>query len=288
MFEGLGTALITPFINGEGIDFNSLEKLLKFQEAGNVDYIVIAGTTGEAPTLTNNEILSLVDFTASKTKLKIVLGVSGNATNKVLENLKLYNLNKNISAYLVSNPYYNKPNQEGLYQHYSMIAKNANKPIILYNIPSRTGSRIDVETVIRLANDYKNIVAIKDAVGSFEYSMSLVKALNGESFTCLSGDDASILPLIALGYSGAISVVSNELPLQMKELIESCLKNDYKQARSIHYKYLDLININFIESNPIPAKYILSKMGYCDSSLRLPLYKTSKEEQINKVLKTIL
>jgi len=287
MYKGLGTAIITPFINSNNIDYSSFEKLLLFQEKNQVDYIVIAGTTGEAPTLSHEEIFSLVDFTKAKTKLKIVVGLSGNATNKFLDKLKLYEKNQNIDAYLISSPYYNKPSQDGIFEHYKLISKNTNKPIILYNIPGRTGSRVEVDTIIKLLKTCDNIVAIKDAVNSFDYSMSLKASLKKENLnlTLLSGDDANTLSFLSIGYDGAISVVANEIPFDIKSMINNALNNNFATARDIHYKHLALMNINFIEANPIPIKYIMYKLGFCDGSLRLPLVKTIKNKEIDEVIK---
>jgi len=287
MFKKLGTALITPFIDSNSIDFNSFKKLLKHQEDNKVDYIVIAGTTGEAATLSDEEIFSLVNFAKENSKLKIVVGLSGNATNKFIDKLKLYENNLNIDGYLISSPYYNKPSQEGIYEHYKLISNNTKRPIILYNIPGRTGSKVEVDTIIKIIRECKNIVAIKDAVNSFEFSMNLISNLKKHklNFTCLSGDDANTLSFLSIGYHGAISVVSNEIPLEIKTMIDFAMNNDFNSAREILYSHLDLMNINFIEANPIPIKYIMHKFGFCDGSLRLPLVRTLKNKLIDEVIK---
>lgn len=285
MFKGLGTALITPFLDNQEIDFSSFEKLVDFQTKAGVDYLVIAGTTGEAPTLTCEEINKLVNTSKNISKLPVVVGISGNSTFKVVSEVKHYNKNTNIDGYLISSPYYNKPSQDGIFEHYNELQKNSSKPIVLYNIPGRTASKIEVKTVKKLIDLSSKFVAIKDAVGDFNYSMDLFKTVNNNKFTFLSGDDANIITLMALGYHGGICVSSNQIPSEFKSLINYASSNDFNKAREIHYKCLDLININFIESNPIPVKYIMSKLNYCKNILRLPMIKSSKTNEIDVVIK---
>jgi len=291
-FAGLGTALITPFKNGGDIDWASLEKLLEFQIKGGVDYLVIAGTTGEGATLDDDELYTLLKFCKEKAKgrVPIVAGTGSNNTRALVQKLKKLN-SLELAGYLVVSPYYNKPTQDGLLLHYSEVSKAAGSiPIILYNIPGRTGGWIMPETVAKLAEKHKNIVAIKEASGDVNFSMDMHKKVSAvaPNFVFLSGDDALTLPLISAGYSGVISVVSNEVPEQMKELVDAANKGDYTKAEKIHYGLLGLMKVNFIETSPAPVKYAMKRMGYCDGSVRLPLCELKNTEKMDEVLKSFL
>ena len=291
-FEGLGTALITPFKNGGAIDHDMLAKLIEFQIGSGVDYLVIAGTTGEGVTLDDEETMALFKFAIDRVNKRIpmVAGCGGNNTNALLKKIQKFNT-LNPDGYLVVSPYYNKPTQDGLVAHYSEVAKTAgNIPIILYNVPGRTGGWIMPETVCKLATKHHNIVAIKEASSDVNFSMEMYKAVASKvpGFVFLSGDDALTLPLIAVGYSGSISVISNEMPKQMKEMITYALKQDFVSASKIHYMLLELMDANFIETSPGPVKYAMKKMGYCDGSVRLPLSELKDTTKMDEILKGYL
>lgn len=285
-FSGLGTALITPFVKSKEIDFKALEKLIKFQVKNGVDFLVIGGTTGESATLTSEEIFELIKFSKKVTDIPIVVGVGSNSTKTVTDRIKEIN-KMGADGYLVVSPYYNKPTQEGLVKHYNEVAKAAGKiPIILYNVPGRTSSTIEPETVVEIIKNNKNVVAIKEASGDLNFAMKLYTELRevDSDFTLISGDDALTLPLISIGYNGVISVVSNEFPGLMKEMVSSAIKSDFKKANAIHYELLNIMKANFIESNPIPVKYVMKKLGFCDGSVRLPLVELNNKKQMDKVL----
>jgi 4-hydroxy-tetrahydrodipicolinate synthase len=292
IFGGLGTAVITPFKNGGEIDHGSFERLIEFQIKGGVDYIVIAGTTGEGATIDDEELYELLKFSKEKVKgrVKVVAGTGSNNTKALVQKIKKLN-SLNADGYLVVSPFYNKPTQDGLLAHYSEVSAAAgNIPIILYNVPGRTGGFIAPETVARLAEKHKNIVAIKEASGNMEFAMSVYKKVSERTpnFTFLSGDDASTLPLIAVGYDGLISVCGNEVPSQMKQLVDAALNGDLAKARKINYELLDLIKANFVETNPGPIKYALKRMGYCDGSVRLPLSEFKNTKEFDEVFKKFL
>jgi 4-hydroxy-tetrahydrodipicolinate synthase len=292
MFGGLGTAVITPFKKGGEIDYSSFERLIEFQIKGGVDYIVIAGTTGEGATIDDEELYELLKFSKEKAKgrIKVVAGTGGNNTKALVQKIKKLNA-LNADGYLVVSPYYNKPMQEGLLAHYGEVSAAAgNIPIILYNVPGRTGGFIAPETVARLAEQYKNIVAIKEASGNMEFAMAIHKKVSERTpnFTFLSGDDASTLPLIALGYDGLISVCGNEVPSQMKQLVDAALNGDLAKARKINYELIDLIKANFTETSPGPIKYAMKKLGYCDGSVRLPLSEFRNTKEFDEVFKKFL
>ena len=292
IFGGLGTAVITPFRNGGEIDYGSFERLIEFQIKGGVDYIVIAGTTGEGATIDDEELYELLKFSKEKVKgrIKVVAGAGSNNTKALVKKINKLN-SLNADGYLVVSPFYNKPTQDGLLDHYSEVSAAAgNIPIILYNVPGRTGGSIAPETVARLAEKHKNIVAIKEASGNMEFAMAVYKKVSEKTpnFTFLSGDDASTLPLIAVGYDGLISVCGNEVPSQMKQLVDAALNGDLAKARKINYELIDLIRVNFVETNPGPIKYALKRMGYCDGSVRLPLSEFKNTKEFDEVFKKFL
>jgi 4-hydroxy-tetrahydrodipicolinate synthase len=287
-FKGLGTALITPFKNAGDIDYASLDKLIEFQIDAGVDYLVMAGTTGEGATLEDDETLELLKYTKDKLngRVKIVAGCASNNTKALIKKISKMN-ELNLDAYLIVSPYYNKPSQEGLFYHYSEAAKAAkDRDIILYNVPGRTSGWIMPETVVLLVTQFENIIAIKEASGDLNFSMNMYKQVSSVSkdFTFLSGDDALTLALISVGYNGVISVVSNEAPREMKKIVDLALKGDFAKARELHYELLPLMNINFIESNPSPVKYAMKKLGYCDGTVRLPLSVLSNTKKMDEVL----
>lgn len=289
MFKGLGTAIVTPFKEDKSVDFDAFEKLVLRQIKAGVDFIVVLGTTGEAATLTEEEKIQLVKkaLEAAKGTIKIVAGIGSNNTKSTIELIKKVD-NLAIDGYLSVTPYYNKPTQDGLYQHFAEQAKITSKPIILYNVPGRTGVNLLPLTIKKLAEEFKNIVAVKEASGNMEQIMDLIKNKPSDLLV-LSGDDSLTLPIIALGGDGVISVVSNEIPADFAQMVKYALKKDFENAAKIHYRLLDLMKINFIESNPIPVKYALNLMGLIKEEYRLPLCpcKAESKEKIKQVMNKI-
>lgn len=288
-FKGLGVALVTPFNDDESIDFDGLQKLVEHQIANNVDYLVVQGTTGEVATLTSEEKKEVLEFVVkvNKKRLPIVLGVGGNNTAVVISILK--NLNtENIDAILSVSPYYNKPSQEGIYQHYKAIAKATDLPIILYNVPGRTMSNMLPKTVLRLATDFSNIIAIKEASGKVEQAMDIIQN-KPNNFLVISGDDALTLPILASGGDGLISVVSNAFPKQTAHLVHSALKGNYEEARKSHYQLFNIINALFQDGNPGGVKFALTLLNICRNNVRLPLVpvNTETEEKIKGLISKI-
>ncbi len=275
-FRGTGVALITPFQKNGKVDFAALEKLVAHVIKGGIDFLVALGTTAETPTLTTaekQEILSAI-VTYGGGKVPVVCGIGGNNTLEVLHQLKEMNLH-GVDAILSVAPYYNKPSQEGMYQHFKAIAAGTNKPIILYNVPGRTGSNLLPATVIRLATDCSNIVAIKEASGNMEQCLELIQT-KPEDFTVLSGDDNLIVAQIAIGMEGVISVAANCFTKDMTEVVNLALVNKFDKARKVHYKILPGINLLFIEGNPAGVKGTLKQIGLCENLLRLPLVPVSE------------
>lgn len=283
--RGCGTALVTPFRGDGSVDDGALRRLVQFQLREGIDFLVPCGTTGETPTLEHGEytaIIRLVVEEAAK-KVPVIAGVGGNNTRKVAA------LAEEVSALGVQGilsvaPYYNKPTQEGLYQHFEAIADSTDLPIIVYNVPGRTSSNIEPATVARLAK-ISNIVAIKEASGSITQQMETLAAV-GPDFAVLSGDDAFTFPLMALGGTGVISVVSNEIPGPMTRLTRLMLEGKVEEARKLHFELLPLMQANFLETNPIPVKAALAMMGMIEEVYRLPLVplKPENRAKLEKVL----
>ena len=268
---GTGVALVTPFNEDGTVDYAGLERLVNFQIANGVNYLVVLGTTGEPATLTKEE-KEKVKATIIKTnngKLPLVLGIGGNNTYAVVEEIKNTDLS-DFCAILSVSPYYNKPTQEGIYQHFKAIAQVAPKPIIVYNVPGRTGKNIEASTVIRLANDFKNIVAVKEAAGDMVQAMRLLQH-KPENFMVISGDDMIALPMVLAGGSGVISVIGQGLPKDFSEMIQIGLKGDVANAYKLHYKIMDSIDYIFEEGNPGGIKAMLEKLEVCSKYVRLPL-----------------
>ena len=269
-FTGCGTALVTPFQLDFSLDEAALRKLVQRQLNSGVDFLVPCGTTGENPTLTRREHLRVVEITLEESagKIPVLAGAGGYNTQEVAELAReLESLGAN--GLLSVTPYYNKPTQEGLYQHYREIARSTRLPIVLYNVPGRCGTNLEPSTVKRLAA-IENIVGIKEASGNISQMSALANAVPNE-FTILSGDDAIALPLFALGGHGVISVAANEIPAEMAQLCRHGLRGEFDQGRTIHRRYLPLMEINFVESNPIPVKAALALMGLLEPVWRLPM-----------------
>src|SRR5438445_2689098 len=278
MFTGTGTALVTPFRTDGSLDEAALRRLVRRQIDAGVDFLVPCGTTGESPTLTHEEHLRVVEITIelAKGKVPVLAGAGGYNTTEVIA------LARELGAIgadgiLSVTPYYNKPTQEGLFQHYRAIAEAVSLPIILYSVQGRTGVNIEPATVKRLAQ-IENIIGIKEASGNVSQMAAILNAVP-EDFIVLSGDDAITLPVIALGGRGVISVVSNEIPAEMAELTRLALHGDFAGARVIHRRYHPLMEINFIESNPIPVKAAMTEMGLLEPVWRLPLVPPKAENQ---------
>lgn len=268
---GTGVAIITPFKKNHDVDFDALEKMIDFVIDGGVEYIVTLGTTGETPTLTKKEQRDIVDFTAKKInqRVPLVLGIGGNNTKEVIDHFSNFSLEK-ITAILSSSPNYNKPSQEGIFQHYKAIADASPLPIILYNVPGRTGSNITAETTLRLAKDCENIKGIKEASGNMIQCMHILKKMP-EDFLFVSGDDHISLPLVACGSKGVISVVANCFPKDFSELIRLSLKNEFEKAAKLHLKLLPSYDLLFVENNPAGVKAFLYELKLIENELRLPL-----------------
>jgi len=270
MFQGCGTALVTPFRDDQSFDEDAFRRLVKRQIGAGVDFLVPCGTTAESPTLTAAERRRAVEITAEEAsgRTPVLAGAGGYNTIEVIEAVKEFEA-LGADGILSVTPYYNKPTQEGLFQHYRAIAASTRLPIVLYNVPGRTGVNLEPATVKWLAA-IENIVGIKEASGNIGQMAALVNAVP-EDFSVLSGDDAVTLPLIALGGRGVISVASNEIPAEMTHLVHACLDNDFRTARKLQRKYLPLMEINFVESNPIPVKAAMALMGLLEPVWRLPM-----------------
>jgi len=289
LFRGTGTALVTPFDNQNEIDEHSIKKLVEFQIKGGVEALIPTGTTGESATLSEDEQAKIVSLVSkfARDRIKIIAGAGSNSTAKAVSLAKKV-LAEGADAVLSVAPYYNKPTQEGFYQHYATIASEIDSPIIIYNVPGRTSSNIEAATTLRLANEFSNIVGIKEASGNFVQIMEILRK-RPDGFGVWSGDDATTLPLISLGADGVISVVANETPGQFSKMVRLCLKGNFKKAIRIHNQLLDLMNFNFIESNPIPVKAALAEMGLIKENYRLPLVKLSNNyrQKMKAILKEL-
>jgi 4-hydroxy-tetrahydrodipicolinate synthase len=284
--KGMGVALITPFKDDESIDFDALSRIVEYQIKSGTDYLVVCGTTAETPTLTEQEKEEVKNFVVSinRGRLPIVLGIGGNNTKAVVEKLQITDLT-GIDAILSVTPYYNKPSQEGLYQHYAAIANASQLPVILYNVPGRTGVNMSAQTTLRLANEFKNICAVKEASGNFNQIDDIIKN-KPVDFMVISGDDGITFPLITLGAVGVISVIGNAFPKEFSRMVRLALQGDYSNARKIHHRFTELIELLFVEGNPAGVKSMLALMGFIQNKLRLPLVPNTINtyEKIREVL----
>ncbi len=269
--KGMGVALITPFKEDETIDFDSLARLVEHQIKNGTDYLVVCGTTAETPTLTEEEKEEIKRFVVdiNNGRLPIVYGIGGNNTKQIVEKVQHTDLT-GIDAILSVTPYYNKPSQEGLYQHYAAIAAVSPVPLILYNVPGRTGVNMTAETTLRLANEFPVICAVKEASGSFSQIDDIIKNKPAD-FMVISGDDGITFPLITLGAVGVISVIGNAFPKEFSRMVRLALQGDYDNARNIHHRFTELIELLFVEGNPAGVKSMLAVMGFINNKLRLPL-----------------
>ncbi len=269
--RGCGTALVTPFTLDGAIDESALRKLVTWQIESGIDFLVPCGTTGETPTLTHDEWLSVIDVTvdAAAGRVPIMAGATSNSTHEAVIKAKEVAARPGVDAILTASPYYNKPTQEGQYRHFRAIAEAVDKPIILYNVPGRTSANIEPSTFARLS-EVPNIAGVKEASGNITQIAELLNHVP-ETFLVFSGDDAATLPVIALGGVGIVSVASNEIPHEMAEMTRAALNNDWQTARTLHRKYLPLMQANFIESNPLPVKAVLTMMGKVQEIYRLPM-----------------
>lgn len=281
-FHGTGVALVTPFNTDGTVDYQGLKKLINHLVDGGIDYLVSLGTTGETATLSKDEKKKVWDFTAeiNNGRLPLVAGIGGNDTAVIGEAIKTFQ-NNQYSAILSVSPYYSKPTQEGIYQHYKYLSELSELPIILYNVPGRTGSHMSAETTCRLAHDFKNVIATKEASGSFEQFNQIMRDKPAD-FLLISGDDPIALPMIALGAVGVISVIGNALPHQLSTLINQCLAGDFAKALPAHLSLLEITRLMFAEGNPAGVKATLKQLNICEDVVRLPLVKASA--QLNQSL----
>lgn len=274
IFKGLGIALVTPFASDGSVDYDVLKNLLDYQLKNGADFFCILATTGETPTLTKDEKQKIKELVVEKVgdKVPILIGCGGNNTADVVNELLTADFS-GIDGILSVCPYYNKPSQEGLYQHFKAIAGATNMPVVLYNVPGRTGVNLKAETTVRLARDCENIVAIKEASGSLEQVDEIIKN-KPDGFDVISGDDALTFPMIACGAAGVISVIGNALPKEFSRMIRLEMKGEIESARKIHHKFTDLFNLLFVDGNPAGVKAMLHEMGMIENVLRLPLVPT--------------
>ncbi|MFZ9332478.1 MAG: 4-hydroxy-tetrahydrodipicolinate synthase [Chitinophagaceae bacterium] len=288
-FAGTGVAIVTPFLENGDIDVASLEKLVNHMVDGGVEYIVSLGTTGENPTLNKEErqqVYSLVNQ-FNKGRIQLVAGIGGNDTRAVVQSMKTFDLT-GYSAILSVSPYYNKPNNEGLFQHYKAINDNAPLPVIMYNVPGRTGMNVNVATTLRIARECKNIIATKEASGNIDQIMQIIKE-KPEGFEVISGDDGITLPIMACGAIGVISVVGNAYPQLISDMVRLCLEGKFIEARPVHEKMLPLISSMFAEGNPSGIKAYLSELGITKNTFRLPVVGVSDPllQSIRSLMKSI-
>lgn len=285
----MGVALITPFKADKSIDYDALSKLIEYQIKSGADYLVVLGTTAETPALSASEKKEVKRFIADRVagRVPLVIGCGGNNTAAVVEEVKNIDTN-DFGAVLSVVPYYNKPSQEGIYQHYSAIAKASPLPIILYNVPGRTGVNMTAETTLRLANDHQNIIGIKEASGNISQMDEIIKHKNPD-FLVISGDDGITFPLITLGAAGVISVIGNAFPKEFSRMVRLALDGEYDAARTIHHRFTDLFSLLFVDGNPAGVKCLLHAMGFIENELRLPLVPTriTTYEKIRQVLDSL-
>jgi len=274
-FYGTGVAMITPFQEDGQVDYNALGMVIDHIIDGGVEYLVSLGTTGESATLSNDERKKVWAFTAGVVngRVGLMAGIGGNNTLEVVEQINQF-YTTGYDAILSASPHYNKPTQEGIYQHYKALSKASPLPLVLYNVPSRTGSNINADTIVRLARDFKNIIGIKEAGGNFDQINQVMRDKPAD-FMMISGDDPVTLPMVALGGVGVISVVGNTLPRQTSDMVRLCLAGDFKAAQKIHSELIDFTRLMFVEGSPAGTKTAMKHLGICGDTLRLPLVQVS-------------
>ncbi len=286
-FTGTGIAIVTPFLTDGKIDWESFSNLIEFWIKGKVEYLVVLGTTGESATIHGEEKQEVFSFVAKEVagRVPLVAGIGGSDTKEVLQGYKNFDL-KGYDAILTASPAYNKPNQEGIFQHYKALDAATPLPIIMYNVPSRTGQNVSGETTVRIAKECKNIFATKEACGNFDQINYIIKN-KPVDFMVISGDDPITLPMIACGAEGLISVVANAYPAEYSELVRICLKGNFTEAQTLHYKYTDIISSMFTEGSPSGVKAYLSEMGLCKNTFRLPVWPVSEghRQKIRELMK---
>lgn len=279
IFRGTGVAIVTPFTKSGQVDFKALSRVVEHLIKGKVEYIVALGTTGESVTLSKEEKIDVVNCIVDTTKKRIpvVLGNGGSNTAEVVKAFDHFDF-KNIAAVLSVSPAYNKPSQEGIFQHYKVVAKASPRPVILYNVPGRTSSNMTSDTTLRIANEIENVIAMKEASGNLDQCMRII-INKPKDFLLISGDDAITLPLIACGGDGVISVLGNAYPLHFSEMVRQALNGNYKKAQELHYKHTEIIEQMFADGNPGGVKEFMSELGLCEPTLRLPLVRVNKQVQ---------
>ena len=284
--KGMGIALVTPFKADGSVDYEALVKLVEYQVQNGTDYLVVLGTTAETPTLTETEKAEIKRrvVTQVRRRVPVVLGVGGNCTRAVVDTLRQADL-QDVDAILSVVPYYNKPSQEGIFRHYEAIAEATTRPVILYNVPGRTGTNMTAETTLRLARNFRNIVAVKEASGNIKQMNDIIKNKPAD-FQVISGDDGITYPLIALGAVGVISVIGNAFPREFSRMVRLALEGDYDNARVIHSRFMELFDLLFVDGNPAGVKSMLNMMGFIENRLRLPLVPTrlTTYEKIREIL----
>jgi 4-hydroxy-tetrahydrodipicolinate synthase len=275
-FRGTGVAIITPFKNDSSIDFTSLGRVVNHVIKGGVNYIVVMGTTGEASTLTKDEKQAILSYVVESTdnRVPVVVGIGGNNTQEIINTIREIDL-EGVDGILSVAPYYNKPSQRGIIQHFKAIATCSPLPVILYNVPGRTAVNMSSDTVIELAHECENIVGVKEASGDISQIMRIIKG-KPENFLVISGDDAFTIPVIAAGGSGVISVLANAYPSECSELVSLALKNNFKAAREIHFRFMEVIELLFADGNPSGVKAFMNLRNLCQNNLRLPLVPVNK------------
>lgn len=287
--KGTGVALITPFTDTFTVDYDALGKVIDHVITGGVEYVVTLGTTGETPTLDKQEKLDIINFTYDKvnSRVPVVVGIGGNNTQEIIQDLQTFPLEK-ATAILSAAPYYSKPSQEGIYQHYKALAAASPKPVLLYNVPGRTGRNMTSDTTIRLAREVKNIAGIKEASGDMMQCMQILKEVP-EDFLVVSGDDGLALSQIACGMDGVISVIGNTLPAPFSDMVRLSLKNDFAAARTLNNRLLQAYDLLFVENNPAGVKAFMTQQGIVGNHLRLPVTPVSDGlyQKIAAYLKTI-
>lgn len=270
-FRGTGVAIVTPFKSDSSIDFSALGRVINHVIKGGVNYIVAMGTTGETPTLTKDEKQAIISYVMETvdSRVPVVIGIGGNSTHEVINSIREMEL-EGVDGILSVSPYYNKPSQRGIFQHFKAIANSSPLPVIIYNVPTRTSSNITSDTCLELAHECENIIAVKEASGDIAQIMRIMRG-KPENFLVISGDDMMTLPVIAAGGAGVISVLANAYPAECSELVNNALKNNFKAAREIQFGFMESIELLFADGNPSGVKAFLNVMNLCQNNLRLPL-----------------